>query len=146
MFDLVPFGGKKVAEREDFLNQMMDNFFNEDFFSPFSNMSNNLRVDLKETEDAYLIEVDLPGITKDDIALQYANNYLTIAAKRQESREEDTGKYLRRERRYGEFQRSFYVGNVQENKIAAAFKDGVLTVTLPKEDRNLRKISQIPIQ
>jgi len=147
MFDLIPFGkDRRMAKREDFFNQLVDNFFNEDFFAPFTSVSNAFRVDLKETDDAYLVEADLPGIVKEDISVQYANNYLTISAKRQENQEEEKGSYLRRERRYGEFQRSFYVSNVQDDKISAAFKGGVLTVTLPKQDKNLRRVNTIPIQ
>lgn len=148
MFDLVPFGKEKsMVNRDDFFNQMVDKFFNEDFFAPFSSLSNSLRVDLKETEAAYQIEADLPGISKNDISLQYANNYLTITAKRQDNLEEKAdGKYLRRERRYGEFQRSFYVSNVQDDKITAEFKDGVLKVTLPKQDKDIQRTNTITIQ
>lgn len=150
MFDLIPFDrSNKPARREDFFSQLADRFFNEDFFAPFTPFAaggNSLRVDLKETDNAYLIEADLPGIAKDDISLQYANNYLTISAKRQENEEKQAENYLRRERRYGEFQRSFYIGNVQEDKIAAAFKDGVLTVTLPKQEKGTSNVNTIPIQ
>jgi HSP20 family protein len=147
MFNLIPFGKNHPMEkREDFFNQVFDNFFKEDFFAPLTKIGNDFRVDLKEVEDSYLIEADLPGIKKEDIALQYVNNYLTITAKRhcnQETKQED---YLRRERRYGEFQRSFYIGNVQEDKVDAAFQDGVLTITLPKKDKNTSIINTIPIR
>lgn len=148
MFGLIPFGkDRRPASREDFFTHMMANFFNEDFLAPFSGAGQQLRVDLKETDDAYLVEADLPGIAKEDISLQYADHYLTISAKRQEyEQQEAEGQYLRRERRYGEFRRSFYMSNVQEDNISAEFKNGVLKVSLPKQDKGIRKINTIPIQ
>ncbi|MDF2572774.1 MAG: heat shock protein Hsp20 [Sporomusa sp.] len=147
MFNLVPFGKNYPLEkREDFFNQVFDNFFREDFFAPLTKIGNDFRVDLKEVEDSYLIEADLPGIKKEDIALQYANNYLTIIAKRHYNEENKQDNYLRRERRYGEFQRSFYIGNVQENQIDAEFKDGVLIITLPKKDKAVQNVNTIPIR
>lgn len=147
MFNLIPFGKNHPMEkREDFFNQVFDNFFREDFFAPLAKIGNDFRVDLKEVEDSYLIEADLPGVKKEDIALQYANNYLTITAKRHFNQEMKEDNYLRRERRYGEFQRSFYIGNVQEDKVDAEFKDGVLTITLPKKDTTTSTINTIPIR
>ncbi len=147
MFDLIPFGKDKgLARRDNVLNHFMDNFFNEDFFAPFTAIGNAFRVDLKETDQAYLIEADLPGADKDNIRVQYTNNYVTISAKRQDTREDAQGNYLRRERHYGEVQRSFYVSNVLGDKITAAFKDGVLTVTLPKQTTGLNRVNTIPIE
>lgn len=147
MFDLIPFGKDRgLAKRDNVFNQLVDNFFNEDFFAPFTAIGNAFRVDLKETEQAYLVEADLPGAAKEDISVQYANNYLTISAKREADHEETQGNYLRRERRYGQLQRSFYVSNVIEDKINAAFKDGVLTVTLPKQTTGLNKVNTITIE
>ena len=147
MFNLIPLvKNNQLEKREDFFNQIFDNFFKEDFFAPLTNVSSGFRVDLKEVDDSYLIEADLPGIKKEDISLQYANNYLTIVAKRHDSQETNQDNYLRRERRYGEFQRSFYIGNVEENKIDAEFKDGVLTITLPKKDKTVQTANSIPIR
>jgi len=147
MFNLIPLvKNNQLEKREDFFNQIFDNFFKEDFFAPLTNVSSGFRVDLKEVDDSYLIEADLPGIKKEDISLQYANNYLTIVAKRHDSQETNQDNYLRRERRYGEFQRSFYIGNVEENKIDAEFKDGVLTIILPKKDKTVQTANSIPIR
>ncbi len=147
MFNLIPLvKNNQLEKREDFFSQVFDNFFKEDFFAPLTNVSNGFRVDLKEVDDSYLIEADLPGIKKEDIALQYANNYLTIIAKRHDSQDTNQDNYLRRERRYGEFQRSFYIGNVQEDKADAEFKDGVLTITLPKKDKTIQTSNNIPIR
>jgi HSP20 family protein len=134
MFNLIPFVKN---------NQLG---IREDFFAPLTNVGNGFRVDLKEVDDSYLIEADLPGIKKEDITLQYANNYLTIVARRHDSQDTTQDNYLRRERHYGEFQRSFYIGNVQEDKADAEFKDGVLTITLPKKDKTIQTANSIPIR
>ena len=135
MFNLVPFNKRNdLVQREDFFNNVFDQFFREDFFAPFNAAGNRFLVDLSETKDAYIIKADLPGVKKEDISINMANNYLTISAKRSEESETVEGQnYLRKERRYGEFDRRFYVKNIQAEKIDAEFKDGVLTVSLPKE-------------
>jgi HSP20 family protein len=146
MFDLVPFRrNNSVTKRGDLFDSFLDSFFNDDFptASGFSSLGSTFKVDLKEDEKSYIIEADLPGIAKEDISLSYSNNYLTIAAKRNETTEDKSENYVRRERRYGEFKRAFYMDNGDENNIDASFKDGVLKITVPKlnnPDSNIKKI------
>ncbi|WP_411681132.1 heat shock protein Hsp18 [Clostridium thailandense] len=145
MFDMVPFrkNNNSIAKRGDYFNQLFDNFFNDDFFAPMTHFENSFRVDLKETENEYMVEADLPGINKEAIDIQYENNYLTVSAKREETIENKDNNYVRRERSYGQFSRRFYIDNVNEEKIDASFKDGVLKITLPKLEKvimNKRKI------
>jgi HSP20 family protein len=97
-----------------------------------TNINGSFKVDLKETDENYLVEAELPGIKKEAIDIDYSNNYLIIRAKREDSTDETKENYVRRERHYGEFNRSIYVDNVNENEIDAAFKDGVLKIVLPK--------------
>lgn len=87
---------------------------------------------MKETDDKYLVEADLPGVKKEDINIEYDNGNLTISAKRDETLEDKNENYVRRERHYGEFRRSLYIRNVDEDKIDASFNDGVLKIVLPK--------------
>ena len=89
---------------------------------------------MKDSGDHYELTADLPGMTKEDIALHYENGYLTIAASRTESNDEkdDAGNYIRRERHTGEVSRSFYIDGIDDANIHAEFKDGVLQVNLPK--------------
>ena len=100
---------------------------NDGFFAP--------RVDIKEKDDAYMIEAELPGADKDALHLTLHNGNLSIEGSiEDESKEEKDGKVIRRERRYGKFSRSFYVGEViTEDDISANFADGVLKVTVPKK-------------
>ncbi|MDU2064128.1 MAG: heat shock protein Hsp18 [Sporomusaceae bacterium] len=147
MFDMVPF--KKTAmptKRGDYFSNFLDNFFDEDFFAPFNQFGTSFRVDLKETPEAYQIEADLPGIDKEAIQLEYKDHYLTIAANRAEKVEENHDGYVRRERKFGQFQRSFYIDNVVENEISAEFKNGVLFVILPKKEKVTAPSHQIPIK
>jgi HSP20 family protein len=123
-----------LSSREDLFNQIVDTFFHEDFFAPITMSGNSFRVDLKENATSYVIKADLPGVKKEDISIRFANNYLTISARRNEDTKTEENNYLRRERRYGELNRSFYVGNVQNETIDAEFKDGVLTISLPKRE------------
>lgn len=135
MFNLVPFQrNNEMMKREDVFNQLIDHFFKDDFFAPLGAAQNNIRVDVKETETAYEITADLPGVKKEDISVNLENEYLTICAKREERTEDSRDNYLRRERRYGEFKRTFQLRNVRNDGIAAAFNDGVLTIALPKSE------------
>ncbi|MGI6712519.1 MAG: heat shock protein Hsp18 [Bacillota bacterium] len=145
MFDIVPFKkGGWLSKGEDFF----DNFFDKDFFAtiPFEKMGFSFRVDLKETENAYQIEADLPGVNKDSINIEFKNNYLTISAKREEKIEEKTENYIRKERKYGELKRKFYVDDVDEDNIKAYFTDGVLKVELPKANKEKGSTKKIEIK
>lgn len=145
MFDLVPFRrNNNLRGRGDNFESFMDAFMNDNFMMPFDFNGGSFRVDMKENENEYIVEADLPGIKKDAIDIDYNNNYLTISAKRDDSVEEKGDSFVRRERHYGEFRRSFYADNVDESKIDAEFKDGVLKIQLPKLEKgkeNRRKIN-----
>lgn len=146
MFEMIPFRRNNVARRDDFFTPFFKNFFEDDFFTAMSNVKGNFKVDLKETEENYLVEADLPGIQKEAIAVDFENNYLVITAKREDSVEDKKENYLRRERHYGEFKRSFYIDNVDENNINASFNHGVLKITLPKLAKGNDKKKKIDIQ
>lgn len=117
------------AHMREYFNRFMPEFFTDGFFAP-----SEFHVDMRETSNEYILDADLPGVKKENIILSYKNGYLTISTKRNENQEiKDEKSYVRRERRFGQLQRSFYVDNIQEDKIEAKFSDGVLTVTLPKD-------------
>ena len=129
MFGLVPFKAD-LARNDDIFAHLM-NSFDEPFFRNFDSAS--FKVDVKETAQDYELTAELPGLTKDDISLDYADGYLTISANKTQENKEDDGKgYLRRERSFGSMSRSFYIDNIDKTKTTAGFKDGVLTVRLPK--------------
>lgn len=121
---------------------LLDDFFGDDFFS--KRQSNLMRTDIKERDNNYIIEMDLPGFDKENISLSLKDGYLIISAETvKEENDSDDEKYLRQERYYGECSRSFYVGDViTEEDIDAEFKNGTLRITLPKPEEK-EKISQV---
>ena len=96
-----------------------------------------MKTDIREHDEGYELDIDLPGFKKDEITIDLDNGYLTIfAAKGLDKDEQDKkGKYIRRERYAGAVQRSFYVGDaVTEEDVKAKFEDGILRLSIPKKD------------
>lgn len=113
-------------------------FYFNDIFDDFltTRESNKIKCDVYEKAGDYHIEMDIPGYDKKDINIESKDGYLTITAeKNEESDSSDEEKnYIHRERIYGKYQRSFYLGDVKEEKIDASFKDGTLKIVIPKEE------------
>jgi len=128
MFGMLPF------DRSD--NNVFDTFdaFTRDFFRKSNTDLPAFRADIRDTGDSYLLEADLPGFDKNDISLDLKEGILTIKAVHAESSEQkdEGGSYIRRERQYGSFTRSFDVTGIDEQAITASYTNGVLAVTLPK--------------
>lgn len=100
--------------------------------------ANLMRTDVKEVEDGYRLDIDLPGFKKDEIHVQLEKGYLTVSAAKNLNRDEKDkeGKFIRRERYAGSVSRSFYVGTgVREEDIHPRYEDGILTVCIPKEEK-----------
>ncbi len=114
-----------------------DDFWDD--FMPSINVNEAMKCDIYEKGDKSFIEMDIPGFKKEDINVAVDNKYLTITAKREDSHEDKERNYIRKERSYGQFSRSFYIGNVSEDAIEAEFKDGILTVAIPKEKKEDKK-------
>ena len=121
---------------------LFDPFF-EDFFSfpsfkhEFREMERAMKTDVREDEKGYSLEVELPGVDKNDVNLELNNGYLTIQAKQNSSNDEKDakGNYIRRERYYGSTSRTFYVGDIREEDIEAKLDRGILHVHVPKEKK-----------
>ncbi len=117
-----------------------DNFdlFDDIFTDPFFKRNDNklMRTDIKEHDDNYVISVDLPGYDKENIKVDITDGYLTVSAKTDsENNEDEKGKYVRRERYFGECSRSFYVGDdISVEDVDASFKNGTLIMEIPKMD------------
>lgn len=106
-------------------------FDTDDFFDMF-NLS-PVKADLRETENEFIVEADLPGYNKENIEIRYEDNMLTISAKYDEVMEEKGESFIQRERRRGNYSRSIAIpSNVKEDEIKASFNNGVLKVVLPK--------------
>ena len=108
----------------------------EDIFSTgFGNVGVNPKMEVSETDEAYILKAELPGLTKDDIAVQLEDSVLTISGEKKHERSEDKKSFHLCEITYGSFSRSFQVPNhVKSEDIEANFKDGILTLTLPKAE------------
>lgn len=121
-----------LLNRNHFGNSLFEDL-DRFFFDPFE--TSELKTDIREKEGNYLLDMDLPGFEKQDIHVSIENGYLTVRAEKKEEKDEkdDKGRYLRRERRYGSCSRSFYVGDIDEKSVKAAYANGILTLTLPKE-------------
>ena len=107
------------------------------------------RTDVRELDDHFELDVDLPGFNKEDIGLELHDGYLTVKAEKKLNNEEKKeGKFIRHERYFGSMQRSFFVGeSLTEEDVKAAFKDGVLQVQVPKkEEKKLPEKKLIAIE
>lgn len=111
----------------------------DDFFGTNQD-SLAMKTDIQEMDGFYQLNMDLPGISKDDIRVELNNGYLSVTASRTNQKEEkdDQGKWIRQERLSGQYSRSFYVGDgIDEKDIKAHFENGELKITVPKVDNRI---------
>ena len=139
-----------------------ENLFDDFFGDPFGMMPrgrdplygkharNLMRTDVRETEDTYELDVDLPGFKKDEVTVDLQDGYLTISAAKALDKDESDqkGKFLRQERYAGSMSRSFYVGDdVESTDICAKYEDGILKISVPKAaQKELPKHTTIAIE
>ena len=106
----------------------------DDLFRPLDKNAKSMRTDIKETENQYEFEIDMPGFKKEEIALDLKDGYLNVSAKKEANEEKsENGGYIKRERHFSA-SRSYYVGNkIRQDDIKAKYENGVLNVIVPKE-------------
>ena len=123
------------------MNIIPRKYFLDDFFDDFetSKAGTVMKCDIYEKEGKYNIEVDVPGFDKKDISIECKDGYLTVTAKRESNEENSDKNYIRKERSYGEYSRSFYLGDVNTDLINAKFNNGTLCITVPKEEKHDNK-------
>ena len=121
-----------LRSRKYYLDRIFDNFIDEG-----TDNFDVMKCDVYEKDGAYHIEADIPGFKKDEISVDCEDGYVTITAeKNTENEEKDENKrYIKRERFYGKTVRKFYVGDVDSEKINAEYKDGMLELVVPKEEK-----------
>ena len=143
-----------------FGENLFDEFFDDDFpmipmrsiRNPLygKNAKNLMKTDVRETDNTYELEVDLPGFKKDEVQLDLKDGYLTISAAKglDKDQEDKKGKYIRQERYAGACSRSFFVGEgIEPQDVSAKFEDGILRVSLPKQvKKELPRNSTIAIE
>ena len=117
-------------------DEFIKGFFNDDFFTKgFGDNSVSKDVfnaEVKENENGYSLVANLPGLTKDDVNIEYKDNYLVVSAKKNDVKEDKKDNIYNKTVHSEEYCRSYYVGEIDRNEIKAKFEDGVLTVDFPK--------------
>lgn len=131
------------------MNQLFNNFFHSDMQDDgsFGLSYWTPAVDVAELENEYIVNVELPGVSKEDVKITLESNILTIRGEKKEEKETKGNNYRRLERSYGSFQRSFKLPTtVKSDKIDAVYKDGLLTITLPKEEEAKPRQIEVKVQ
>lgn len=119
-------------------SDIMDEFFNDAVATRQTSFAPS--IDISETDKQYLIDVELPGIKKEDISLNIENNTLTISGERKFEKKEDGKQYHRVESHYGSFSRSFTLpDNVKTDSINATYNNGILNITVDKSEQQMKK-------
>ena len=142
MFELMPFGYHRVSAYNPFrdFEEMSRSFWDNNNVSAFS-------TDITEKDGKYVLEADLPGFKKEDISVDIDKDCLTITAEhKSEEKEENADSYIRRERYYGSYTRSFNVKGIDTEAITAAYNDGVLTLTMPKKEPEVPAARRLEIK
>lgn len=112
-------------------------FFDDDELDNFfltTPKRNDMKCDIYEENNEYHIDIDVPGFDKKDINIEVKDGYLTVSAKKEHEDKEKKKNYIRRERSYGVYQRSFALGDVDVDKIDAKFNHGTLSIVVPKQE------------
>ncbi|QAT50385.1 Hsp20/alpha crystallin family protein [Caproiciproducens sp. NJN-50] len=126
MFDLIPFRHSESSLFDEFDRMMGESFWNGmDSFHSF-------RTDILDKGDRYVLKADLPGFQKQEINISVEGDRLVLSAEHKEEGNENKKNYLRRERRYGAFSRSFDISGIDPGRINASYQNGVLELELPK--------------
>ena len=153
MFELRPFDHRNNHLRtyDPFreMEELERAFFGRPFVGErsFAGLS-EFKTDIRDQGDSYLLEADLPGFRKEDIHIDLDGETMTIRAERHSEHEEKDkeGSYLRCERSYGSYQRSFDVSGIEESGLKAEYADGVLKLTMPKKQQTVSSARRIEIQ
>lgn len=150
MFEMRPYSRKNNSLYNPF--REMDDFERKFFSNPFgffdSVALDEFKTDIKDEGDRYELEADLPGFDKKDIKLDISGDVLTVSAERHSEHEEKDkkGKYVRCERSYGSYSRSFDLSGVKADEIKAKYENGVLKLTLPKKTQALPETKHLEIE
>ena len=133
MFELIPFDrrGSRVSVYDPF--RMFDDMERSFFGNGGHTALSAFRTDVTDTGDAFVLDAELPGFKKEDIKIDVENDCLTISAERKVDEEEKKKNFIKRERFYGSYSRSFDVSGVNVDGIEAEYTDGVLKLTMPKK-------------
>jgi HSP20 family protein len=141
MYGITPFG-RPGFDLFNIFNDMDKNFFGG------AMPVNTCRTDIRDDGDKYVMESELPGFEKEDIKLDINGSYLEISAEHSTNNDEkdDKGNYIRRERSFGSYKRSFDISDVDSEGISAEYKNGILTIDLPKKKPEIPASKRLEIK
>lgn len=139
-----------MLRRRNTLPSLVDEFFGDDLFARFFNENENVTVpsvNVKEGKEEYTIDVAAPGLDRKDFKIDLNSNVLEISSEKEVKEESDDDTIMRREFRYSSFKRSFTLPDTANtDKIKASYKDGILSISIPKkEEAKAKPIKQISI-
>ncbi|MBM4327310.1 MAG: Hsp20/alpha crystallin family protein [Deltaproteobacteria bacterium] len=156
MRSLIPWRRGEVESREHSLatlrremDDLFDSFFGSDWFlsGPYSGRKFVPAFDISETENEFVVKAELPGVDTKEVQVNLTGNVVTVSGEKKEEREQKSESVHRVERAYGSFTRSFTIpGDIQEDKAEASYKDGVLTLKLPKAESSKKKTIKIELK
>ena len=136
---------RNVHNDYDFFDEAMNELFPFFGSNRRRRTQNYMRTDVKENEKEYVMEVELPGLEKKDIGLSVKDGYLNISVQKSESEKDENEKYIRRERSFS-CSHSYYIGDVSKEEIRAKYENGILRVSIPKEQPNEPVSDKIEIE
>ena len=146
--ELATFPGDVFSMQRE-INKMFDNFFRGGAVDDGSLEASlwSPAVDVAERDDEFQVKVELPGVSKDDVKITMQDNILTIRGEKKQEKESKNSNYHRVERSYGSFQRSFTLPtSVKHDRIEASYKDGILTIALPKAEEAKPKQIEVKVK
>lgn len=146
MLTLMPYYRKDALAKRRGMSSLFDDFLNDKFFNDVFPDNETFKADIKETDNSYIVMAELPGVDKNDIKLDLDDDILSIKAERKFENKEEKDNYIRREMRYGAFERSFRVEGIKSEDIKAKHENGVLEITLPKDIQIKEKAKPISIE
>ena len=148
MFELRPYHKNQITSWNPFsdMEEFEKRFFDNDYFG--GRALSEFRTDITDEGDAFELKADLPGFKKEDIHLDIEGDNMTISAERHSEHEhkDKRNKYVRCERSYGSYQRSFDISGIRAERIKAKYTEGVLTLTLPKKDVTVSESRRLEIE
>lgn len=143
MLALTPFNKNQLRKQSgyDLMNfyDLFDDFLDDNFSNMRSFKNDTFKLDVKDQEQEYVVEAEMPGVTKDQIHLDYQGNQLLIRVEKQEQTEEEKDNYIHRERKFSSMQRSIMLKDIEPSSIEASLENGVLKIKLPKTEQKPSK-------
>lgn len=140
------FPGRHIINLKDEIDRFYDEFFGGRSEENESTRGISPRVDIEETEQAFILSAEMPGLDKDDVKITFKEGNISVSGEKKDESNIKERHFHRQERNYGPFSRSFSIpGQIQAEKIEATFSNGILTVVMPKAEESKAKEIKIKV-